>query len=173
MKRFLSIALASALLPSGALACAQDLSRFSTWLSDDISLADQLNADALDGSIESLDLIDGYLTEVKKGLDDGSITLSDPEFGNAVMGVGGYLGLIMVTSAPVDECLTYPEAVEAAPELQETVGAPSAFTFFLITGPDGSIQLPMTRVMNVVTGVAEGATRDYAEAFIAAKPVVE
>ena len=126
---------------------------------EDIPFAENLDRSALDGSIDSLQVVDDYLSFVQANLEH----LTDSEYNNLALRCGGYVGecIRMTWPESYDWC-DYNDYMPSHPQLnglmpERTLGTCA----LLVRKPDGMI-LPVNKVLRFLHEGPENSVHYFA-----------
>lgn len=126
---------------------------------EDIPFAENLDRSALDGSIDSLKVVDDYLSFVQANLEH----LTELEYNNLVLRCGGYIGecIRMTWPESYDWC-DYDDYILSHPQIQGMMPERTLGTCaLLVRQPDGMI-LPVNKVLRFLHEGPENSVHYFA-----------
>ncbi len=126
---------------------------------EDIPFAESLDRSALDGSIDSLKVVDDYLAFVQANLEH----LTESEYNNLVLRCGGYMGECIRMTWPASyDWIDYDDYMPSHPQMQNLLPERALGTCaLLVRKPDGMI-LPLNKVLRFLHEGPENSVHYFA-----------
>jgi hypothetical protein len=125
----------------------------------EVGFPDKLRREDLDGSIESLRVVDDYLSYVHANAE----RLSDEEWSTTVLWAGAYVGEVIRYN--LDDSLNwvdYDEFIPERPELQSLIPERSVATCAFLVHDSGDMSMPMNKVARYIAEGGEHSVHFFA-----------
>jgi hypothetical protein len=127
---------------------------------EDIPFAETLDRPALDGSIESLTVVDRYLTQVQSNL----ASLTDKQHNNVALRCGAYVGeCIRMTWPDAYDWTDYESYIPHKPELQAMMPERTLGTCALLVRKPDCMIMPVSKVLRFLHEGPENSVHDFAD----------
>ena len=127
---------------------------------EEIPFAEKLDRAALDGSIESLKVVDGYLSFLHENLG----RLTDADFTNLALRCGGYVGecIRMTWPESYDWC-EYDDYMLTCPDLESVIPERNLGTCALLARGANGMVLPLNKVLRYLHEGPENSVHFFAD----------
>jgi hypothetical protein len=127
----------------------------------DVAFSERLAREELDGSLDSLKLVDEYLQLVH----EGRAKLQPLEWETTVLWCGAYVGEVIRHLRPdAFTWIDYKDYIAAHPEVLQLIPERTVATCAFLLGPDGSMSMPLNKVARFIEEGPENAVHFFAEA---------
>ena len=126
---------------------------------EDIPFAENLDRSALNGSIDSLTVVDDYLSFVQANLEH----LTDSEYNNLVLRCGGYIGeCIRMTRPESYDWCDYNDYMLSHPEMKGMMPERNLGTCALLVRKPEGMNLPLNKVLRFLHEGLENSVHYFA-----------
>ena len=131
----------------------------------DVAFPGRLSRQQLDGSIDSLKVVDQYLSY----LHDNSARIAEDEWHTTVLWAGAYVGEVIRHARPdFFTWVDYDEYVPQHPEIKSLLPARTTATCGLLVRFDGAMSMPLNKIARYIDEGSENSVHFFAACDLAA-----